>query len=157
MKYQNSINIKVAAILRSIGSKDCLITAESLENTKGQSDMLNLRNLGLTSSDIITIANTLSELLSENKNAIRSISFSYNYLLGDRGAIALAKALPYSICEIGLVNCGIGDSGGRELLKWAKNAEHLRMLCIEQNDFSENLKMEFRNFSNSQSKILVVV
>ena len=129
----------------------------NLENIKQPTNQLHLRNLGLTSSEVMAIAQALSEGTTGKKNALRSVSFSYNPLLGDRGAIALAKAFPPSIVEIGLVNCSIGDPGGKELLEWAKRARNLRMICIEQNNFSENLKMEFRKFSHNHPHIMVVV
>ena len=66
------------------------------------------------------------------------------------------KKLPKSILEIGLVNCGINDIGGAEILNWMRSASSLRMICIEQNNFSENLKSEFKQFSNHNPQILVV-
>ncbi len=60
---------------------------------------LNLRNLGLTSNDAISIA---SELKSTTASKLASISLSYNPI-GGEDAIALAESFPTSIREIGLV------------------------------------------------------
>ena len=87
-----------------------------------------------------------------NDDCIKSISFSYNNLIGDIGATVLARSLLSSICEIGLVDCGINDKGGTEILNWVKTLPNLTMICIEQNNFSEKLKMEFKVFQKRESK-----
>ncbi|MFK7776029.1 MAG: hypothetical protein AB8F94_28150 [Saprospiraceae bacterium] len=127
--------------------------AEILESKSSPSHSLHLRDLALTSSDIAAIASCLKQ---EENHLLNSISFSYNHHLGDSGAIALSKNLPKSICEIGLVNCGISDLGGIEMLNWMNNAPNLRMICMEQNNFSESLKFEFNKFSAANPSILVV-
>jgi hypothetical protein len=99
----------------------------------------------------------LADCLKDEKGALTSISFSYNGALGDAGAITLSKSLPSDISEIGLVKCGIADRGGIEILHWMKSATQLRMICIEQNNFSEQLKFEYRQFSANHPKVLVVV
>jgi hypothetical protein len=96
--------------------------------------ILHLISLELNAANISNIANSLQE-----ENNIQSISFSYN-AIGDLGTIALLEKLPKSITEIGLVNCNITDNGGIELLNWMKNAPQLQMVCIEQNNFSAELK-----------------
>jgi hypothetical protein len=55
-----------------------------------------------------------------------------------------------------LVDCGIGDRGGTEILNWAKASSNLKMICIEQNNFSEKLKMEFNVFKKENLRITVV-
>lgn len=90
-------------------------------------------------------------------SAIDSISFSYNHTLGDEGAISIIHSLPPSIRELGLVDCGIGDRGGRALLDWMRKSAHLTMICTEQNEFSESLKLDFIKFRNENPTILVIV
>ena len=70
--------------------------------------------------------------------------------------IVLMKNLPKSICEIGLVNCGISDIGGIEILQCMLNSPNLQMICMEQNNFSEKLKLEFNKFRTANPHILVV-
>jgi hypothetical protein len=55
------------------------------------------------------------EIVTEaNANrSIKSISFSYNQLLGDDGTITIINYLPNTVNEIGVVDCGIGDCGGK--------------------------------------------
>lgn len=73
--------------------------------------------------------------------------------IGDEGAIFLAKNLAGSIQEIGLVNCGITDKGGSEILNWIKDSPHLRMICIEENNFSSKLKLRFADYKKDQPEI----
>jgi len=68
----------------------------------------------------------------------------------------IAKKLPSSIGEIGLVDCGIGDKGGAEILNWMKKSHKLQMICIEQNNFSDKMKMECYIFKKENPKIIVV-
>jgi len=106
---------------------------------------------------MVAIADILEQEKGANDDFIKSISFSYNNLIGDIGATVLARSLPSSICEIGLVDCGIGDKGGTEMLNWIKTSPKLKMICIEQNNFSDRLKMEFKVFKKNNPKIMVVI
>jgi hypothetical protein len=129
---------------------------ESLEIEVSQIGTLNLRNLGLKPIDITAITNIL-EQENNNDGFIKSISFSYNDLIGNVGATKIAKSLPLSICEIGLVGCGIGDKGGNEILNCIKKLPDLKMICIERNNFSDHLKMKFITFKKNNPKIMVVI
>ena len=152
----NNIQIAVGNVLRMIGSEKCLERAKNLARESSSISKLHLRDLGLNSSNVIVIANCFKEEIESEHHFIKSVSFSYNHLLGDLGAIALAKNLPKSICEVGLVNCGIGDIGGIELLNWMRSSSNLRMICIEQNGLSEKLRSAFRKFSVDNPQVLVV-
>ncbi len=149
----NNIHKKIAEILRKIGTEKCIEKAEILESESPRVNSIHLRDLTLSSSNLIDIVNCLKE---EKNHHLRSISISYNHLIGDSSAIFLLKNLPESICEIGLVNCGISDVGGIEILQWMRNSTNLRMICMEQNNFSKKLKIEFNKFSVSNPQILVV-
>ena len=149
-----NIQQKIATILREAGNLACVEKAKILELESQKMYSLHLRNLGLSSSNLISIVTILKEV---KDNSIQSISFSYNRLLGDFGAIAITENVPPSICEVGLVDCGIGDVGGMALLGWIKTLPNLRMICIEQNNFSDKTKQAFLQFSNAHSHILVVV
>ena len=156
MITEKSIQIKIATILRKIGSKRCLEKAEALEQESSSMSALHLRDLELNLSDIQSIITCLKQERDSKHHQLKSISFSYNHLFGDSGAIALTKNLPETISEIGLVNCGISDAGGIELLNWMKNSTSLQMICIEQNNFSEKLRSEFKEFSSKNPSVLVV-
>lgn len=148
---------KIASVLRKTGNLDCLNKAKNLEMDSQEASALNLRNLDLKPADVVLIADILRAAKDDQDDGIQSISFSYNHLLGDRGATAIARSLPLSICEIGLVDCGIGDEGGKEILNWMKTSPRLKMICIEQNKFSDKLKMEFIVFKKNNPKIMVVI
>ena len=139
-----------------IGSLKCLEKAKNLETNISQIRSFQLRNLDLNSSEVALTALILSEEKSHNSSFITSISFSYNQLIGDIGATAIVKSLPKSICEIGLVDCGIGDKGGTEILTWMKKSPQLQMICMEQNNFSETQKLEFHDFRRNNPNVMVV-
>jgi len=150
----NRIQQKSAAVLRKIGSKACIEKARMLESSASPMTSFNFRSLGLSTSAILSIAGILRQ--EKDSQSITSISFSYNRLLGDSGAIALAQSLPDSICEVGLVDCRIGEKGGIALLDWIKEAPNLKMICIEQNHFSDALRMAFREVGKEKPNVLVV-
>jgi hypothetical protein len=153
MEPHQSIQSAIAGLLRRTGRKECLEKAALLETSEHNSSSLNLRRLGLTHTEVTQLA----LVLKETDSSIDSISFSYNHSLKDEGAIALIKALPLSVRELGFVNCGMGESGGQELLNWVKKAPNLKMICAELNSFSEKLKSDFMTFSIQNPQIMVVV
>ncbi len=157
MRKNYEFGIKVGEILRSIGSNKAIAAAERLENSPLQYNQLHLRDLELTSADANVIAHLLKFLPANDHDSLRSITFSNNSMLGNEGVITLVNAFPPSIREIGLVNCGIGDEGGKEVLKFVKNTPNLTMICIEQNHFSEGLRNDFLKFSDDHPHILVVI
>lgn len=107
--------------------------------------------------EVIQLASLFKEMEHNGNSDIDSISLSYNHSLKDEGVVALMNSLPISIRELGLVNCGIGETGGQELFKWVKNAPDLKMICAEQNSFSDKLRSDFMNFSIQNPQIIVVV
>lgn len=157
MKQHKNIQSKIAEVLRRIGRKECLEKAELLTGSENKSSSLNLRSLGLIHTEAMQLALVLKEIESKGNSKIDSISFSYNSSLKDKGAVTLIKSLPISIRELGLVNCGIGETGGQELLNWVKSAPNLKMICAELNSFSDKLKSDFRKFSIQNPQIIVVV
>jgi hypothetical protein len=148
---------KLACILRDVGNKACTDQAEMVEHATAPLTSLHFRSLGLESSDTVRIAEALQLDGDSVYHAIQSLSLSYNNNLGDKGATALAKHLPHSLREIGLVDCGIGDIGGLALLEWIKKCPYLRMVCIEQNNFSIELRSKFRLFSDGVNHLTLIV
>lgn len=148
------LNKEIAKILRKKGNLKCTQKSEFLENKISEISNLNLRNLGLEENDIVEITNIIEK--ENGATFIKSISFSYNQLIGDTGATLIAKKIPSSIYEIGLVECGIGDKGGAEILNLMRKSENLQMICIEKNNFSDKLKNEFNIFKKENPQITVV-
>lgn len=151
----NTTQEKLISTLREIGSAKCLEKSTEIENSSSIRS-LHLRSLDLTASEVLLLANCLRPNGFSEDSLIESISFSYNFKLGDKGAISLAKNLPSSIREIGLVNCGITDEGGIALLEWMKKTPHLRVVCIEGNNFSQKIKESFQKFSKTHPHIVFV-
>lgn len=145
--------------LRSLGTDVCDAAARNLEATEASNApfSLHLRNAGLTVSDAEVLAKALRSYSSENFRMLQSFSVSYNPFLGDHGTAALAQSLPQSVSEVGFVGCDIGDSGGQALLKWARQAPRLSMICVEDNRFSQSTKMGFRDLGTERAGLLVVV
>jgi Leucine-rich repeat (LRR) protein len=98
-----------------------------------------MRNFGLTKNDI-------PQILSKLSSNVKIVSLSYN-ALGDEGICLLFEKLPVNIEELGLVGCEIGDVGGRAIISWLKNAKKLRMLCIEDNNFSPEIRSQIKKVS----------
>jgi len=150
------VHKEIAKVLRKKGNLDCIQKSETLDNDISEISNLNLRDLNLEENDIVDITHIIEQKNGDNNIYITSISFSYNQLIGDVGATLIAKKIPSSICEIGLVDCGIGDKGGAEILNWMRKSLNLQMICIEQNNFSDKLRMEFNIFKKENPKIMVV-
>ena len=118
------------------------------------SNTFHLRDLDLNASNVISILNYFE---IKSIHTITSISFSNNPKIGDIGAKEIAKHLPKSIRDIGLVNCGITDVGGKEILNAIKGLTRLQILCIEQNYFSDELKTRFQKLKNNFPSTIIVI
>lgn len=146
MKDTDSLQQRIAKVLRNKGNEQCLKQAALFEGAEAPFHSLHFRNLDLQANDVAAIAACFEG--AADLQSLRSVSFSYNPI-GDEGAIALAKQLPMNLSELGLVGCGMGDVGAQALLEWAKKATNLSMLCIEQNNLSSEWKNAFRELPNA--------
>ena len=145
------LRMKLVAALRSIDNEACAVTATRLEAAMHNEVVhLHLRGAGLNASNAAQIANVLRSLSDSETAGLVSFSLSYNKDIGNIGAIHLARALPRTLPEFGLVGCKVGETGGTALLEWAEQATGLRMLCIEGNDFSAALVSRFRALAQAQ-------
>jgi hypothetical protein len=144
--------------LRSINNSVCEKAADNLlllKNNKSNYD-LHLRNAKLNHNGIKVILEAIKVVHDENGPSLRSFSMSYNSNLRDEGVLILVKALPSTVTEIGLVGCGFGDKGAEALMTWVPNAPKLHWLCIEQNDFSKNIKNRLMTLAKERAGLLVV-
>ena len=132
--------------LREIGSDVTKTAADNLARIAVSSAALNLhlRNAKMTAADVKLIANALDRTSVSELTRLGSFSLSYN-VIGDEGANTLATCLPATLTELGLVGCSIGDQGGAAMLEWAKHANGLRMICIEDNSMSDQMRKQFRS------------
>ena len=130
--------------LREIGSDVTKKAADNLARLAVSSAAVNLhlRNAKMTAADVKLIANALDRTPVSELARLVSFSLSYN-AIGDEGASTLAASLPTTLAELGLVGCSIGDKGGGAILEWAKYANGLRMICIEDNSMSDQMRKQF--------------
>lgn len=152
-------SIKLARALRLIGSEQCVELAQLLEfsTDKEEEISLHLRSAGISRSDVVIIADALLSLTRDEALSLRSFSLSFNPEIGEAGALAIARSLPLTLRELGLVGCGIADRGGEALFQWAQQASRLQMICIEDNRFSQPLRAQFQALAQNNRNLLVVV
>ena len=141
-----SLEESLQIALRAIGSDVANATADHLAKSAVSSAALSLhlRNAKMTAADVKLIANALDRTSVSELTRLGSFSLSYN-VIGDEGANTLATCLPATLTELGLVGCSIGDQGGAAMLEWAKHANGLRMICIEDNSMSDQMRKQFRS------------
>jgi hypothetical protein len=145
--------------LNSIGKPVCIAVAGRLAalGPKAASFDVHLRRAELDVEDARILAAALRETNGSSGPVLRSFSASYNPDLTDAGVVALAEAFPATMSELGLVGCAIGDAGGRAVLSWVRTAFGARMVCVEENDFSADVKSGFAQLSRERSALVVVV
>lgn len=145
--------------LRAIGTPVCLQVADRLQaqgNTVTEFD-LHLRSANLDVASADRLARGIDQTTRIGGAKLRSFSASYNPELSDAGVMRLCDAFPGSLTELGLVGCELGDVSGSVLLDWASQAPSLRMICIEDNDFSDRVRSGFRDLSGRKRGLFVVV
>jgi Leucine-rich repeat (LRR) protein len=105
-------------------------------NTGVQAFDLRGARLNATSMTPLAVAFT-------NSN-VKTLSFIFNSI-SDEGVAVPAAALPPSLEALDLVGCGMTDIGGQVLLAWAERAPAMRILSIEKNHLSPELKESFND------------
>lgn len=150
---------EVISTLRDMEKKVCDAAAQKMETSlAGNSALsLHLRNAGLDLSDAKDLAKALRNLSANPESArLSSFSVSYNRALGDAGTVALAQALPHTVRDIGFVGCNMGDKGALALLEWAKQSSSVKMICIEQNNFSADTRSLYQQYKQSNPAATVI-
>jgi hypothetical protein len=144
--------------LHTIGSVACIAAADKLSGRPFAPGKLalHLRNADITADGALRIAGALGSVSEAELVKLGSFSLSYNEI-SDDGAIALAAVLPNTLGELGLVGCSISDLGANALLKWTKNASGLRMICIEDNNVSADVRNSFRQLRETSPSLSVYV
>lgn len=165
-RYGMNFDVLIEA-LRMTGNNACLKEAARLtETTHAKSGFyLHLRSANLSLDDAISISNAMgsdtdqpSGLMSEqNELSMRSFSISYNRNVQNAGAVAFIQNLPKSITEIGMVGCDLGDETGEALVKWMGQATALKMICVEGNNFSSDMRQKLSQLGANKSGLLVIV
>lgn len=145
--------------LRMSGNPACMNAAAKLEEMRGVETHydLHLRSSGLRTRDAEIIAGALRTPGFSKGPILRSLSMSHNEGLKDDGVVVLAHSLPADLEEMGLVGCAIGDKGGAALLRWATQAAGLKMLCVEGNRFSEEIRQGFTLLRQGRENLQIFV
>ena len=140
--------------------KDVCVSAASrldaLDSVASEFD-LHLRHANLDEGDATKIAVAIRNLSPTHAPTVRSFSISYNPGIGESGAIALINSLPTTVTEIGMVGCGLTDQSGIALLAWAERAVSLRMLCVEDNNYSAEMRQRIAGLREVRNGLFVVV
>jgi hypothetical protein len=154
MLIQDLALIKVLQALDRPAYKD---KASQLIQLKEIPSTLAFRSLQLNAEEAEKILEALALDQKLASIQLESLSFSNNPNFGDRGARAFSTLIIPTLDEIGLVNCGIQDAGGRAILQWMKQNNQLRMVCIENNQFSKALQLAFREFQELHKDVLLII
>ena len=77
--------------------------------------------------------------------------------IGDIAASALLAALPSDLVELGLVGCCLTDRSGEEALHFMLRSTGLKVMCVEDNDFSQTMKARIEQAGLSLAGCLLVV
>ncbi|MBC8754219.1 hypothetical protein H2O64_06015 [Kordia sp. YSTF-M3] len=140
--------------LKTSGVSRLETIANQIQDHTAFEDTLALRAKWLDKTNVECIMNAFKNY--KGQIPVKTLSFSYNKEIGDEGSIIIAQSLPKSIVSLGLVSCGITDIGGEAIFSWIKNATQLKMICIENNNFSAELKKKYSDFAKRNPMILVV-
>jgi hypothetical protein len=142
------------AILQASGVAKLETIANQIKDNTALEDTLALRAKWLNKTDIESIMNAFKNY--KGQVPVKTLSFSYNVEIGNEGAMIIAASLPKSIASLGLVGCGINDVGGEAIFSWMTKATQLKMICVESNNFSTQLKQKYSDFAKRNPTILVV-
>ena len=154
MTFNSLINV-----LRSTKDSVCVRAADQLLALEGKQSSydLHLRNADLQSNDIERISDSIKAIDNAGGPKLQSFSMSYNANLRDVGAEILAKNLPTTLTEVGLVGCGIGDRGANALMILAQRTPKLHWFCVENNNFSNDTKQQLIKLGENRNGLRVVV
>ncbi len=154
----NELSISVLAkALRATGNAACVKEADRLQASSSLTTNFNLhlRQAGLNVRDAMTIAEGMRNASNHSSGSIQSFSVSYNHGLEDAGVIALVDSFPPTLTEVGVVDCGIGDDSGEAIFQWTQSAAALRMIGIENNDFSLGMRDRFHALGDERQEVFI--
>jgi hypothetical protein len=140
--------------LKASGVSKLETIAHQIQDHTTFEDTLALRAKHLNKTNVEYIMNVFKSF--KGQIPVKTLSFSYNVEIGDEGAIMFAESLPKSIQSLGLVGCGMNDTGGEAIFRWMRSATQLKMICIEKNNFSMQLKKKYSDFAIKHPAILVI-
>ena len=149
----------LARALRATDKDICIAAAARLETLSAMASSfdLHLRSAGLDTADATNIAAAIRGSTADEQLSLRSFSSSYNPGIGELGAVALINSLPPTLSEIGMVGCSLSDESGEALLDWVQNASSIRMICVEGNAYSPQMRQRISDLRKDRSGLTVIV
>ena len=102
---------------------------------------LHLRSADMSIEDAASIAGGIRALHSQPKALLTSFSVSYTTGLQRKGLSSLLSTLPTKhLAALGVVDCDLDDHSAYLILEFISKCQSLRMVCVEENNFSEQAK-----------------
>ena len=132
--------------LRNIKKSVFLKEADRLVKNYNQSRFYNLhlRNAKIDFYDAELIAFSLKKIHQNQQIILNSFSISFNPTLNSDGLKLLLNSLPDHIHSLGLVACNFDDAAGKLIMSFLSRSKNLKMVCIEDNNFSNSMKINIK-------------
>ena len=132
--------------LRNIKKSVFLKEADRLVKNYNQSKFYNLhlRNAKIDVYDAELIAFSLKKIHQNQQIILNSFSISFNLTLNSDGLKLLLNSLPDHIHSLGLVACNFDDAAGKLIMSFLSRSKNLKMVCIEDNNFSNSMKINIK-------------
>ena len=155
----NDVIAPLTKILRSLKNPVCEKAARIIENRykKGNLYVLHLRHAMLSESDAKIISGSIQLLHKNHDIRLKSFSLSYNPNIGAEGATAILSSLPEHIEELGLVGCNLDDRIGSHIIKFIKQSKYLKLVCIEDNNFSREMRLTIADLKSQNEDCTIIV
>ena len=116
-----------------------------------------LRNAGLSEDDAKSIASAIKTVHKDSTLRLDALSVSYNPRIQMDGATELLEVLPSHLTELGMVGCSLNDELEWAITSFLSRSTHLRLICVEENDFSLRVKGAIRDATKHLSRCLLIV
>ena len=156
---QNTALNPLIEALTKTGKSVCMDAGQRL-NDRPVTDStynLQLRNASLNEDDAKSIASAIKTVHEDSTLRLNSFSVSYNPRIQMGGAIVLLEGLPSHLTELGMVGCSLNDKLEPAITLFLSRSEHLRLICVEENDFSLSVKGAIRDATRHLSRCVVIV
>jgi hypothetical protein len=145
--------------LRALKKPVCEKVADKLEKQVQNFSFydLHIRNAMLNGSDAKKMSEALKWFHQSYKLRLMSFSISYNPSIGQIGAVSILTSLPKDIEVLGMVACNLSDDTGQHLIEYMQKAKNLSMVCVEENNFSKNMKDKILNLRQQKTGCTIIV
>ena len=155
---KNLFHVLIIALLRA-KKPICAKAAEALESKPLSSLDYNLHLCiaDLVRAEATIIADAIEIRQQHNVLNLQSVSVSLNPGITELGLKRLLEALPDHTTELGLVGCGFGDKSANKIASFLRRSNKLKMVCVENNNFSPEAKSLIMNSAMHLSRCSVIL